>query len=228
MRVRSAITCVLLLGASLSAAPGRIAAQGFEGVVSVRESRSESDSGRLQTFLIKNGSWRIESPGGERGPTAVIFDPKSSTINVLMAQQKMYMQSPIDPATMAAEEAKKDVSIEKTGRTETVAGYKCEHWIITDKSETDRKPTDICVTRELGGFPMFQMATTRGAPSWMRDVKDVFPLKASRVGDKKPEMEVLKVEKKSLPDAIFLPPSDYKKMDAGAMGRPGMQKPPKP
>ena len=228
MRLRSAITGVLLLGTSLSAAPMRAAAQGFEGVITLKESRTEDDSARLQTFMIKGGALRIERIGSDEGPSAVIFDPKGASINMLMVKQKMYVHSPIDPEKIADREAKKDVTIEKTGRTETVAGYRCEHWIVTDKSDSDKKPDDICVTKELGGFPFFQMPMARGAPSWVNQVKDVFPLKVTKVGSKTPQLEVVKVERKSLDAALFLPPPDFKKVDAGTMGRQMMQKPAKP
>ena len=148
---------------------------------------------------------------------AMIIDTKAQKMYMVMDQQRMYMEQAITPSGMAGALEKRKPDITRTGKTETIAGYSCEHWLIKD----DGVAFDACVAKGLGPFfggesPMGRRAT----PAWYEELKDgLFPLKVMR-GDET-VLEVTGIEKKSLDASLFAPPAGYQKMDLPA----GMRRP---
>jgi hypothetical protein len=130
------------------------------------------------------------------------------------------------PDNTNTDQGKHDAEVKPTGKTETIAGYSCEHTLITGD---DGKTYDVCVAHGLGGFMLASAGTVgmarggRGgggaADAWVRMLgNDAFPLKVQAVGGKV-ELEVTGIEKKSLDDALFKLPEGYMNM-SGMMGRP--------
>jgi uncharacterized protein DUF4412 len=191
-----------------------VAAQGFEGSVTMKMTDDKGQANEI-TYLLKGGKLRFEAPGG-RG-FAGIMDPSTKKLQVIMTAQRMYMEMDLNAAATAATANAKPPKIVRTGKTETIAGYKCEHVEITGD---DGAVTDVCAASGLGAFTMPSMG--RGGPpaqqAWQKAMGDnAFPLKVQK-GDKV-AIEVTKIEKKSLDDALFTVPSDFTNM--GNMGRRG-------
>jgi len=205
---------VISVSAVIALAAPAAAAQDFEGVVTMHTSGG-SRNADVQ-YMVRNGAVRIDG-SGPGGGGAVIMDPQKKTTTLLLPQMKMYSESAWDPSKEMSKAADHDVQIDKTGKMETVAGYSCEHWIVTDKTEGKDNATDVCVTKQLGGFAPMRMGQGGPHPAWMDQVKDIFPLKVTKVGDTQSEMVVTKVEKKSLDPQLFQVPSDYTKMDMSKM-----------
>ena len=143
---------------------------------------------------------------------AMITDFASKTVDVLMVQQKMYIEHkagqmqgrgpgnlsqdlhPYDPENPCANQP--DITCKKIG-VETVSGRTCDHWEITDKKG---KINNVWVDQKLH-----------------------FPIKATT-----PDTSILLSNvREGEPDATqFQIPADYRKMDMGGMMPPGMAGPP--
>jgi hypothetical protein len=191
-----------------------LAAQGFEGTVTMNIT---GDNGTVRpiSYMLKGGKMRFDPAGGQM---SVIIDPASQRMMVIMNAQRMYMERDFGGAVAAAQQqaGMKKPTIVKTGKMETVAGYKCEHVTVTDD---DGASVDSCISSELGGFRM-PMASNPMAPQresgWMTQLGgSTFPLKVSKGG--KTILEVTAIEKKSLDAALFTAPEGYQSFQMPTM-----------
>jgi hypothetical protein len=124
-----------------------------------------------------------------------------------------------------------------TGKTETIAGLACQHWLISNDNEN----MDWCLAQglgHLGGYgagisdglkKLAQSGTPNANPEFVKFVEGgALPLKIIAIKEdestKKDEsftfMEAISIERKSLDDSLFTAPPDYKKADK-APGAPG-------
>ena len=154
----------------------------------------------------------------------MLYDGSTKSTAMVMPAQKMY----VDASAMAgmtgqaaAAADHKTFEFKMTGRKETIAGYECEHMIVTG----DDGQYDICGAKGLGTFATMNnpMGGRGGGASdgWMRGMpKDFFPLKVQKVGGEV-VLEVMKIEKKSLDANLFKVPDGFTKMDMSGMGRRG-------
>jgi hypothetical protein len=208
-------TAALALSLLFIAPP--LAAQGFEGTVTMNIT-SDNGNAHAMTFMLKGGKTRFE-PGG--GQVSVIIDPAAQRMVVIVNAQKMYMESSFADAAAKVDAAGNGPTIVKTGKFETVAGYKCEDVTATDD---DGKSVTICMSSELGGFRM-PAASNPMAPQqesgWLAQLgARNFPLRVKKDG--KTVMEVTAIEKKSLDAGLFVPPEGYQ-----SFAMPPMRKKPR-
>jgi Domain of unknown function (DUF4412) len=131
---------------------------------------------------------------------------------------------------------------EKTGKIETIAGYECEIWKITEDKPSQKKKEEVelCMAKKIGFFDLRTMGIGSLDPkvAVLMTLTDLnhFPLRAvtSENGVETGRMEATKIEEKKLEDARFAVPADYQiqtldQMIQGFMppgmgsgGRPGM------
>ncbi len=184
-----------------------LAAQAFEGTVSMTIN-GENGPGQSMTYMLKDGKMRFELGGGKM---AAIIDPAAQHMIVIMTAQRMYMEQNFGSAaaTMQAQAGSmKAPTITRTGKMETIAGYKCEHVTATDD---DGQSVDICLSSELGGFRM-PTASNPMAPQresgWITQLgSGKFSLKAVKNG--KTILEVTAIDKKPLDAALFAAPEGF-------------------
>jgi hypothetical protein len=191
-----------------------LAAQSFEGTVSMNVT---GDNGVVNPirYMIKGGKMRFD-PGN--GQVSVIIDPVAKRMMMIMNAQKMYTELDFG-GTVAAVQQRTDVknpTIVRTGKMETIAGYKCEHVTITDD---DGASVDSCISSELGGFRM-PAASNPMAPQkeagWIAQLGSTsFPLKVQKGG--KTIMEVTAIERKTLDAALFAAPAGYQSFQMPVM-----------
>jgi hypothetical protein len=142
-----------------------------------------------------------------------------------MADQKMYMVHAIpDAASDKAKDKAADADFKPTGRTEKIAGIKATEYA----GYSDKKLTEIWVTKELGQFMMADQGKggKKGSKTsaWAKFAEEsgFFALRViQRAKEGAPEdlhLEVTAVEKGTQPDALFAPPSDYQKFEMPSMG----------
>jgi hypothetical protein len=203
-----ATTLPLFVFSTVARAQGR----SFEGIVTFR-----SEQGQDIQYYVGHGRVRAEMNTGQ-GQGVMIMDPAARTMYMVMPAQQMYMEMKLPATDSAMAEHAKNMTVTKTGKTEVVAGHKCEYWHIV--SSEDNSTTDVCLTTELGNFLVFNNPMHRGAqPAWQRlfGKGDHFPLKviAHKDGKDQTAMEVTKIEPKSLDASLFSPPSSYHKMQMG-------------
>ncbi|MBX6333631.1 MAG: DUF4412 domain-containing protein [Gemmatimonadaceae bacterium] len=182
----------------------------FEGIITFR-----GEEGAVIQYYVGHSRVRAEvSSGDDRG--VMIMDPAARTMYMLVPAQQMYMEMQLPAPDHAIEEHAPKMTVTKTGKTEVVAGHRCEYWHIV--SSEDNSNTDVCLTTELGNFVLFNSPMRRSKePAWERmfGKGDHFPLKviSHNGGKDKTEMEVTNVEPKSLDASLFSPPSSYRKME---------------
>ena len=146
-----------------------------------------------------------------------------STMIMVMPQQRMYMEVPI-PQDMdepdSDELESREFPFKKTGNNKKILGMDAHEFVFEHGGE---KMT-LWATDELGSMPFANNPMLAGWAHAMRKMtglKAFFPLETSGTekGKESYRMKVTKVEKKSLPDAMFLPPEGFMKMTLpGGMG----------
>ncbi len=108
--------------------------------------------------------------------------------------------------------------IEKLGKKDTVAGYACETWLITQE---DGRKADVCVAEGLTWVDLSDISPT--SPELVAAAAlgaNRFPLRviaSDPQGVVEARIEATKIEKKKLDDASFVVPPDYQVTDLAAM-----------
>jgi hypothetical protein len=217
---------LLIIGGLLSASSVLSLASAFEGKVSLSMS---SGKGRPQVinYAIKGSSLRMEIEA-EGKTMAQILDLEKQEMIMLMPEEEMYMVMPFKEAVkkVMEEEDLKQNNLEKTGRTETILGYKCEEYVSKEKNTT----TEIWIAEGLGTFmgisgggnPMMGGGRARGA-AWENALKGKpgFPLRVVSRDAKSKEtfkMEVTKIEPARLPASLFQPPANWERFQMPDLG----------
>jgi hypothetical protein len=217
------------------------AQQPFEGVITVRTTGMQSQQQDAQ-YYVRQGASRVEMTSS-RGQMVLVTDPQKQTMYMMMPEQKTYMERPLaSPPGPVTKDAPAEPQVVRTGRTDTIAGFQCEHVTIT----TERGTADACMTRQLGAVPAMGAGMRRGmggqgggaggagagarggamGGSW-RAALDAqpdlgFPLRVENDG--RTVWEVTKVERRTLDPALFTVPAGYQQMQM-PMGSPGGQPP---
>jgi uncharacterized protein DUF4412 len=232
------------ISSSSSAAPG---GGEFEGEIT---SKTFIGDRTMETrYAIKGARNRVETHFPQNGARAgvmqksvTLMDLSSRTTTMLFPETKTYMtmnwgEMAEEMTKVAGKDSPMDFpKVASTGKTETIAGLNCEHWMIGDK-------TDVCIAKGLGYFggggsggilDKLKNLALRDKikaqldanPEFTKFVEGgAFPLKMSNIENGQPKtiMEVTGVERKSLDDSFFAVPADYKKTEIpGMSGMPGM------
>jgi hypothetical protein len=253
----AAASCAVL------AEPSPAAAQtGFEGTVTFAQ---HSTDGKQSTMIqtSKGRKLRIEGLGdhGDGKGGAAILDGDAKSMTMIMPEEKKYMTiTQEDAQRMAAmmkpmqdkmkqmhsqkaadaEEDKAKVDFAKTGRTETVAGVRCEVWHGTTVRRGKTQEGDACLADGVG-FSFFDMMAANPmmqgkamGSEFEQYRKAVGPgkgiLKITTIKDGKPlvELEATKIDRRHVSDDEFKAPAGYTEVKMGQMMQQGMQKTKKP
>jgi len=209
----------------------------FEGAITAK--MFSGDQPMEIRYAIKGARTRAETQlsQGSSQTGVMLLDMSSGTQTLLIPQTKTYMI--VNWREMAEKMAKgKGTSgdfskVTSTGKTEMVAGFKCQHWIFGDEQNTD-----VCLANGLGYFGAGEQsgsildklkslsfgdkikAQLNANPEFAKFVEGgAFPLKVAKIenGQSKTVMEVTSIERKSLDDSLFTVPADYKKMEIPGM-----------
>ena len=217
-------TLLLLFGVLLTDAV--LSAASFEGTVRFKI-ESGKDEPVQMSYGLKNGLVRIDFQSKDGESPAIIMDAAKQEMTMLMAEEKMYMVQPMPkPKEADASAASAAVAVEKTGITETIAGYVAEKYLIKSKDFTG----EVWLTDKLGAFmgmgePQGPLGGKKGSGSgWEAALagKDMFPLRVvdtTAKGKSAFRMEVTSIDKAALPDSLFRAPAGWQKFDMGGMMR---------
>src|SRR5262249_44447817 len=102
--------------------------------------------------------------------------------------------------------------VKKTGAADTVAGFPCEKWLLT---EGVRK-VEACVAKFIGYFPMAAIAATpRNVFGFTAELEkeSLFALRAVAYdpsGSETIHAEATRVERKSIPESYFKVPANFR------------------
>jgi len=222
MKTMVAVCSILLFAVNVSAQ--------FEGIIKMRMKSSDAD-GTLKMSI---------SPAGAKNEMDI--NMKRNSMNMRMTMLVKFSQPDVvyrinDAARSYSEMNVKDskgkkgspggkVTVKKLG-SETVAGYLCQHVLVTGGADGE---TEFWTTREILDFASFAkiMGPETGGEDALRKalqgagadgfvVKSVHRADNGEIAD---TVELVAVEKKTLPASLFEIPSGYKKED-GPMGMNG-------
>ena len=194
-RRRPAIVALLLA----AALPAPAAAQKqFEGHIVQRLTGEKGEAQTMETW-VKGQRIRVDMTTGGRTMSSIV-DHSTGRMLILIPQAKMYMEQP-----MPAVEGEGDATVTRTGRRDVVAGHRCE---IIQVKDAKGRVSEICGATGMGNAVMRPGQKT---PSWMRGMRGFFPLRVAD-GTGRVVLEVTRVEPRSVDDAVFAPPADFRAM----------------
>ena len=191
---------------ALAAAP--VAAQDpFEGLVQYRVA-----GGHTMDMYIKGDRVRSELAMG--GNTmAAIMNLETRQMQMLMSGQRMVMTMALPDESM--EHAGGEVEVSRTGRTDVVAGHRCEIVKVTDQRGGR---SEVCGATDLGSFVMARAPMQREpTPAWARGMENFFPLRVTDAAKQEVVMEVTKIERQDVPESMFTVPEGYRTMTMPGM-----------
>jgi hypothetical protein len=195
------------------------AADAFEGQVTMN--MTSKGQAQEMDLTMKGQLQRMDLKAGGHD-ASMIFDMAKREMTILMHEQHMYMVRPMmDVAKVAeAKSVESTAELEKTGKTETILGYKCQQVLVKDKDAV----TELWLAGGLGAFmglggggnPMAGGPRGGNAAKWEKILKGTsgFPLRViSRdpAGKETFRMEATRVTPGPQPDSEFAPPADYQK-----------------
>ncbi len=219
---------------------------GFEGEIDVSARSDKPGEAAVPiAVMVKSGKARVDlpealaksgaSPLGANARGYGLLDSAAKKIYVVLDSSKQVIVvdlnksgeelkgigSPGVRPERAGAPQRPPPKITKTGKYDTVAGYKCETWEIAG----DHREGAVCVAEE--GFSWFSIPLT-GIPTehlWMAELLDGkhFPLRFIGYGPdgvkETGRVEVTKIDKKTLAASEFEYPANYARIDLAQMFR---------
>ena len=209
--------------------PVRSFSQSFEGEIVMKITDKDQDQPQIVDYYCKGSKIRFEGKGDEGMKGAMVLDTKTSEALILMPTQKMYMtynyKNFMGHARDSISKAMEKGDVKMTGETKDINGFKCEKWTFKDD---DGNTGEAWMTKGIRNFFFFSnpMGGRSDQPEWQKKLTNegYFPMMVTTKnsdGEIESTMEVTSVEKKSLDESLFTPPSDYKKMEMPTMMKHG-------
>ncbi|HNV25847.1 MAG TPA: DUF4412 domain-containing protein [Nitrospira sp.] len=222
MRMKPVLVSGLVL--SLTAFPAY--AGDFEGVIQMKNSHVDTGTTSTMNWYIKGDRGRVEMSRTDSQTQVMLFDGKTRTMQMGMPGQKSYMEISLEgDRGDHLKELLDTQSVERTGKTDKIAGYVCEVWRITDK-EHHRAKSELCVAKGFGKAATFWIdpkeARRSSQPAWVKQLVEEggFGLRSiqyDEAGKESVRMEVVSVEKKPLDASLFAFPADWAKHDMAGL-----------
>ncbi|MGH7585753.1 MAG: DUF4412 domain-containing protein [Gemmatimonadales bacterium] len=232
---------------SMGAAPAP-AQTPFEGVITFR--MTEPNGKQTEVIQTTKGrKFRLDGIGeSKRGPgVAMIVDADADRMVMLMPADKRAMVMTKADMEQMAEMAKGmgvDAEVEtggkpeldfaRTGRTETVAGVRCEVWAGAFADKDKRREGEVCLADGVGfalldamaSNPMLGRGVSNELARYHRLVgpnKGILKVTALENGTRKVQLEATRIERKAVDNATFATPEGYTEVNMGQMMQ-GMMK----
>jgi hypothetical protein len=244
--------------AASASAPQQVAApaenplgalKNFEGEIGVQvKTTTQTTPVPPMVLSVKGSKVRVDLPDGMNAPglgarTHLVLDTPAKALYAVIDDQKQVVKLELDklgeqfksmkPPGAPAEADKTPAApprVTKTGRTNVIAGYKCEDWdVVSPKGER----AQICVSAENASFFEMPAAGLPADQAWAREIFDGqhLPLRFigyDAAGGEETRLEVTRLERKPIADTAFAIPEGYKVVDlsqliknlTGALGGP--------
>lgn len=219
MRLVVTVLAATMVAACLPAKPA--SAGEFEGVLHMTTTHGDERPAKMD-WMIKGAKARIERARADGGMHVMILDSKTKTMLVLFPERQAYTEISLGGEhSERISKAMEDYEVERTGKTDQVAGRSCEIWRVKEKGE-DKEKHEICVAKGFGRTASFWMEPMKKQPPWVTRLinEGGFGLRSIRydsTGTVTTRTEVTSIEAKSMDAALFVAPAGYQKMDRGAM-----------
>ena len=209
LKIAIALSFLLFFTSSLS-----IAQDKFQGKVTFEV----SDEGQNQqiSYFVKGNKFLIQPADGEGAVQgSMIYDGDKKAVIIIMNEQKMYMEMPIDPTDEISnnESAELDYFV-KTGNSKDVMGYSCDEFEFKDES----KKGLALMTKELGSFMFMDDPKSGGSSQWQKEImsEGYFPMlvkEENSSGELETIFKVIDLELMNLDDKMFSAPPGFTKFD---------------
>ncbi len=205
---------------------------------------SESSEGNPKSELIRmyflDNDVRTETITDKGAPQVAIIKVKDKKIITIMEEEKIYMELDFEMLKQMAqafkgmqkekpaetEKPESKTNIKKTGRTETILGYKCDEYIL-DEGETISSawicPNFTSFWKVFSDMAKsFEMDSKSSPKDWFTEVvgEAGFPFKSiekSKDGAIITEWQITNIDKSKPAASLFAPPKGYTKMDMSQM-----------
>ena len=203
------LSCIILFSTSIV-----IAQDKFEGKVTFK-AKDEGEE-QLMTYWVKGNKVLIEQTEGEgAGQGAMIYDSETQMMTVLMNEQKMYMEMPMNTSQNVPDaDSMEPEYFAKTGESIDILGHPCDKFEFKDK---DKKGI-AWMTKKLGQFPFMSNPKDMQSSNsqWQDEIMGAgyFPLlvkEEDSSGELKTVFEVTELLSMDLDDAMFLPKPGFSK-----------------
>ncbi|HEY6083989.1 MAG TPA: DUF4412 domain-containing protein [Nitrospira sp.] len=200
----------------------------FEGIVRMKIDRPDTALNTTSTYYIKGDTARVESERPDGKTHVMILDGRKHSMTILTPEKKVAVEIGLDGADTTAEhvqDALEHLVVERTGKSEKIAGYDCNVWRITDKN-SKRLENEVCVAKGFGRSASFFIDPKRlqqsSQPSWVKQLvsEGGFALRTVMYGQDGKEIsrtQATSIERKSLDGNLFVVPADYVKQDMSGM-----------
>lgn len=211
---------------------------GFEGEITVNaKGKFNAKDGAAApvsvTLAVKGGKFRVDLPDSVAaeqgvGKAYVLVSPADKRLDAVLDAKKQVIQVDFDKfanqAKMLSQAHHREepnggapAQVQKTGKTDTVAGYKCEIWHIVQAKSTG----DLCIAEQGTAWFHLPLAGLPAELAWAAEITDGkhFPLRLvmSENGVEQARIEVTSIQKKPLPATEFQVPIGYNLMDLDQM-----------
>jgi hypothetical protein len=188
----------------------------FEGKVTFKT--DDNGKEQLVTYLMKGNKFRIEeSEGMDAGGGAMIYDSEKHIMTILMNEQKMYMEMPINDSKYTKQvkvDSEKPEYFAKTVEEKEILGHSCDKFEFKDK---DKKGI-VWMTKDLGPFMFMSNPKDmkNSQPDWQQEIMGAgyFPMlvkEEDSSGELKTIFEVTEIQSMKLDDDLFIVPPDFNK-----------------
>lgn len=214
----------------------------FEGVVDMKMTTVDKDGaplggGTMNIAIAKAGTRsEMNMQHGTMGIKMVMLQKTDTPDKIYNLNEKAKTYSEIDLAKMRAmappQQDKTEYTVEKLGQ-EKILGYSTQHVLVKQKkSGEEGMTTEMWNAKDFMDYDTFSRLQARNARGGSQEalakaLKDAgaegMPLKSvsSAPDGSKTTVEVVKVDKKSLPASTFEIPAGYTKTEGGIMDMMG-------
>lgn len=203
--------------ATVSVAPSTLLAQKqFEGVITY-ESYTHGKP-HPSTLSVKGDRLRAEGfdEGGRDAQRGVLILNSKHELLSAMPERHFYV---IINSNYHLDKPTNLLTFTKTGNSESVAGYKCDHYLMSN-GRSPEHDLDLCITTALGSASIVPGQIYAGAEGRAQFRDGFLVLKSV---DKKGTLlaTATKVERRPMSDDLFEPAPDWKEANSGGrIGRP--------
>jgi hypothetical protein len=143
-----------------------------------------------------------------------VSDAPAQHVYAINETQKTFQEVDTKPAADKSK-APPEPKVNKTGKTEKVAGMDCENWTI----DSGDAKADVCAAKGIAFFELAREPKPGSAqPPWAATLakENAFPLRVvmhDKGGKEQYRAEATKVDRKKLDDSLFQLPATFKKAD---------------
>ena len=172
--------------------------------------QAPTTDGSTMTVKIKDQNMLSKMPSNES-----LFLKEKNQSYIIDREKKTYS---LVPQRSSAQDPKAKVNVIKTEESDTILGFLCKKYIVESSEKGTKFTRHIWTTTEIKDLDIKSILNqNRGAgQQWYVENIEGFPLKIEiRTTEILFTMEMVNMEKASLPDSDFIIPDDFKEVKFG-------------